>query len=66
MKMFAITPQDLDVYLVMDHRQMKVIDANYNVRMGYRASKITCKSTSLCHHDMDVRSGFIEYLATSS
>jgi len=39
MKMLAITPQDLGLYLVMDHRQMKVINAYYNVRMGYRASK---------------------------
>jgi len=34
MKMLAITLQDLDLYLIMDHRQMKAIDANYNVRMG--------------------------------
>jgi hypothetical protein len=37
MQMFDITPQDLDLYLVMDHRQMKTIDAYYNVRMGYWA-----------------------------
>jgi hypothetical protein len=28
------------LYPVMDHKQMKVIDVNYNVRMGYWASKI--------------------------
>ncbi len=39
MKMLVITPQDLDLYLVMDHKQMKTIDADYNVRMGYWASK---------------------------
>lgn len=39
MKMHAITLQDLDLYLVMNHRQMKAIDANYNVRMGYWALK---------------------------
>jgi len=39
MKMLVITLQDLDLYLIMDHRQMKAIDANYNVKMGYRASK---------------------------
>jgi hypothetical protein len=37
MKMLAITPQDLDLYPIMDHRQMKAIDAYYNVRMGYWA-----------------------------
>jgi len=39
MKMLVITPQDLDLYLVMDHKQMKAIDADYNVRMGYWAYK---------------------------
>jgi hypothetical protein len=39
MKMFSITPQGLDLYPVMDHRQMKVIDGDYNVRMVYKASK---------------------------
>jgi hypothetical protein len=33
------TPRDLDLYLAMDQRQMKVTDAEYNVRMGYWASK---------------------------
>jgi hypothetical protein len=37
--MLAIIPQDLDLYLVMDHRQMKAIDVDYNVRMRYWASK---------------------------
>jgi hypothetical protein len=39
MKMFSITPQGLDLYPVMDHRQMKVIDGDYNVRMVYKTSK---------------------------
>ncbi len=38
MRMLAITPQNLDLYLAMDHRQMKAIDANYNVKMEYWAS----------------------------
>ncbi len=33
----AITPRDLDMYPTMDQRQMKVIDAYYNVRVGYGA-----------------------------
>jgi hypothetical protein len=37
MRMFAITPQDLDLYPTMDHIQMKRIDVNYSVRMGYWA-----------------------------
>jgi hypothetical protein len=39
MIMLAGTPQNLDLYLVMDHKHMKAIDANYNVRVGYWASK---------------------------
>jgi hypothetical protein len=37
MKMLVIIPQDLDLYLVMDH--MKAINSDYNVRIGYWASK---------------------------
>jgi hypothetical protein len=33
------TPGNLDLYLVVDHRHMKAIDANYSVRVGYWASK---------------------------
>ncbi len=39
MNMLTIIFQDLDLYLVMDHKQMKTIDVNYNVKMGYWASK---------------------------
>jgi hypothetical protein len=27
--------QNLDLYLIVDQRQMKTIDANYSVRVGY-------------------------------
>ncbi len=38
--MFAKTPhQNLDLYPTMDQRKMKVIDVDYNVRMGYWASR---------------------------
>jgi hypothetical protein len=37
--------QNLDMYPVMDKRQMKTIDGNYSVRMGYWASRITCRNT---------------------
>jgi hypothetical protein len=33
------TPRDLNLYLIMDHRHMKTIDADYNVRVGYWASR---------------------------
>jgi hypothetical protein len=36
-RMLVITPRDLDLYLVMDHGHMKVIDADYNIRVGYWA-----------------------------
>jgi hypothetical protein len=36
-KMPTKTPWDLDLYPAMDHRQMRVIDAKYRVRMGYWA-----------------------------
>jgi len=39
MKMFVIIFQDLDLHPVVDHKQIKVINADYNVRMGYWASK---------------------------
>jgi len=35
--MLNITPRDLDLYLMMDQRQMKAIDVDYNVRVGYWA-----------------------------
>jgi hypothetical protein len=37
--MLARIPQNLDMYLEMDCRHMKAIDANYNVRVGYWALK---------------------------
>jgi hypothetical protein len=30
-------PRDLDLYITMDQRQMKAIDVDYNVRVGYWA-----------------------------
>jgi hypothetical protein len=39
MNMLVIISQDLDLYSIVDHRQMKVIDVDYNVKMGYWASK---------------------------
>jgi hypothetical protein len=33
------TPWNLDLYLVVDHKHMKAIDANYSVRVGYWASR---------------------------
>jgi hypothetical protein len=39
MKMPTKTPQNLDLYLVMDHRHMKATDANYSVIVGYWASR---------------------------
>jgi hypothetical protein len=37
------TPPDLDLYPKMDQKQMKVIDAEYSVRVGYWASKNNVK-----------------------
>ncbi len=37
--MHVITPQDLDLYPIMDLRHVKMIDADYNVRVGYWASR---------------------------
>ncbi len=34
-KMPIRTPRDFDLYLTMDQRQMKAIDVDYNVRVGY-------------------------------
>jgi hypothetical protein len=33
------TPRDLHMYLIVDQRQMKSIDAKYNVKVKYLASK---------------------------
>ncbi len=38
-KMLARPRPNLDLYLQVDHKQMKVIDAKYNVRVGYWALK---------------------------
>jgi hypothetical protein len=35
MKMYAGILGDLNMYLVVDQRHMKVIDAHYNARVGY-------------------------------
>jgi hypothetical protein len=43
--MHAIIPQDLDLYPTMDQRQIKAIDADCSVNMGYRASKNIYKNT---------------------
>jgi hypothetical protein len=32
-------PWDLDLYPIVDQRQMKVINVDYNVRVGYWASR---------------------------
>ncbi len=32
-------PQDLDLYPIVDQRQMKVINVNYSVKVGYWASR---------------------------
>ncbi len=37
MNMLAITLQNLDLYPGMDHRQVKVINVDYNVKMEYWA-----------------------------
>jgi hypothetical protein len=37
--MFAIILQNLDMYPIVDQRQIKAMDANYNVRMAYWALK---------------------------
>ncbi len=36
-RMLTKTLQDLDLYSTMDHTQMKAIDVNYSVRVGYWA-----------------------------
>ncbi len=36
-RMFVRTPPNLDLYPIVDQRQMKMIDAKYNVRVGYWA-----------------------------
>lgn len=38
-RMLVGTPLDLDLYLTLDQKQMKMIDAKYGVRMGYWASR---------------------------
>jgi hypothetical protein len=37
--MLAKTLRDLDLYPIVDHKQMKVVDTYYNVRVGYWASR---------------------------
>ncbi len=37
--MHARTARELDLYPIMDHKDMKVINANYNVKVGYWASR---------------------------
>jgi hypothetical protein len=54
MRMLAKTFRDLDLYPVVDHRHMKMIDANYSVRVGYWASRNNVRIQSLCHSEADV------------
>jgi len=37
--MHARIARELDLYPIMDHKHMKVINANYNVKVGYWASR---------------------------
>jgi hypothetical protein len=68
MRMSAKTPrQNLDLYPTMDQRQMKVIDVDYSVRMGYWASRSDMQEYKvyaivIWMFDLD----FFEHLATSS
>jgi hypothetical protein len=39
MRMSIRTPRDLHMYLIVDQRQMKSIDAKCNVKVGYLALK---------------------------
>ncbi len=41
--MFTKTSRDLDVFLAMDQIQMKVINPDYSVKVGYW--KIMCMNT---------------------
>ncbi len=41
--MFTKTSRDLDLFLVMDQIKMKVINANYCVKVGYW--EIMCRNT---------------------
>jgi len=34
MKTLVIILEDLDFYPIVDHKQMKTINPNYNIRMG--------------------------------
>ncbi len=36
-KMFTRTFQNLDLYPIMDHKQLKPINVDYSVRVGYQA-----------------------------
>jgi hypothetical protein len=38
-KMHVRTPPNLDMYLIVEHKQMKAIDVKYCVKVGYLASK---------------------------
>ncbi len=38
-RMLVKTPWNLDMYPTMDHKQMKMIDVDYSVRVGYCASR---------------------------
>jgi hypothetical protein len=35
MRMANRTPRNLHLYLIVDKRQVKLIDAKYNVKVGY-------------------------------
>ncbi len=39
MRTLTKTPRNLDLYLVVDQRQMKVIDVDYSVKVDYWASR---------------------------
>ncbi len=39
MKMLIRTPKDLDLHPTIDRRHVKMINVDYNVRVGYWASR---------------------------
>jgi hypothetical protein len=53
-KMFIKTPQNLDLYLAVDKKYMKTIDANYSVRVGYWALRNNVQEYKVCNRDTDI------------
>ncbi len=59
------TPTNLDLYSPMEKRQLKMVDAKFQVEVGYWASEMTCKTQNLWDNNQDIYTKVFEQPTTT-